>query len=250
MAYSVYKQNFYRTNFIYGFGRNEDVPEGINASVIGGYTNKQGFKRAYLGAELDRSRFKKTGSLLTYTIKAGGYLNKNDFQDIDLLLGVKHFTRLHTLNKYWYNRNYFDLSYTKQIKPFLNAPLLLDSEFGLPYFRNGLIEGEMRTTLKVESVFYNMKKILGFRFAPFMFGDLSLIQTLNRSLDKAIGYPAFGGGVRTRNENLIFGTIELKGYVFPRITEGMQHWKIEVGTNIKFRYNSSFINRPDFVKPN
>ena len=250
VAYSVYKQNFYRTNFIYGFGRNEDVPEGINASVIGGYTNKQGFKRAYIGAEMQRSRFKKTGSLFTYTFKAGGYLYRKELQDIDLLVNLKHFTKLQTLNKYWYNRNYFNLSYTRQIKPFLNQPLLLDSEYGLPYFRNGFIEGEMRTTFQAESVFYNLKKVLGFRFAPFFFGDLSLIQTLNRSIDKSIGYPAFGGGVRTRNENLVFGTIELKGYIFPRITEGMQHWKVEVSTNIKFRYNSSFINKPDFVKPN
>jgi hypothetical protein len=250
MAYSIYKQNFYRTNFIYGFGRNEDVPEGLNASLITGYTNKQGIRRVYYGVEVDASRFNKKGSLFSYTFKTGGYVNKKALQDIDLLLAMKHFTRLHTLNNYWYNRNYFDLSYTRQLNLFLNEPLLLDSEFGLPYFRNGHTEGSMRTTLKFESVFYNMKKILGFRLAPFVFTDMSLIQPLHQSLKKTNGYQALGGGLRTRNENLVFGTMELRGYIFPRVTEGAKNWKVELSTKLQFKYNSSFIRRPDFIKPN
>jgi hypothetical protein len=59
-----------------------------------------------------------------------------------------------------------------------------------------------------------------------------------------------GGGFRTRNENLVFGTIEVKGYLFPRVNEGTKNWRLEFSTNIRFKYNSSFIRRPDFVSPN
>ena len=27
-SYNLYKQNYYRTNYLYAFGRNEDVPTG------------------------------------------------------------------------------------------------------------------------------------------------------------------------------------------------------------------------------
>lgn len=250
VSYSLYRQNFYRTNFIFGFGRNEDVPEGINASVIGGFINKQGIRRAYYGLEMDASRFGKKSALHSYAFKLGGYLNNKNLQDIDLLLSANQYTRLRTMNPYWYNRHYFSLSYTRQIKPYLNQPLFLQSEYGLPYFRNGIIEGRTRTTARIESVFYNMKKLLGFRFAPFIFSDLSLLQPLNEPIKKTNGYTAFGGGVRTRNENLIFGTIELRGFIFPRVNEGIKNWKVDISTKLKFKYNSSFIRRPDFVVSN
>ena len=250
VSYSLYKQNFYRTNFIFGFGRNEDVPEGISASVIGGFTNKQGIRRTYYGLEADASRFGKKSALHAYIFKLGGFVNNKNLQDIDLLISANQYTRLRTMNAYWYNRHYFSLSYTRQMKPFLNQPLFLQSEYGLPYFRSGVIEGRTRTTARVESVFYNMKKLFGFRFAPFVFSDLSLLQPLNEPVSKTNGYSAFGGGVRSRNENLIFGTIELRGYIFPRVTEGIKNWKIDISTKLKFKYNSTFIRRPDFVLSN
>lgn len=250
VSYNIYRQNFYRTNFIYGFGRNEDVPVGIKAGLISGFINKQGVKRGYYGAELEWNRFSKSGCLHSYTLRAGAFAQSDGLEDIDILASINHFTKLKTLNKYWYNRNFFNVAYTRQINPYLNEPLFLDSEFGLPYYQRGLLEGEMRTSIKMESVFYHMKKFLGFRFAPFVFTDLCLFQPLGKSFNKTNGYPAIGGGVRTRNENLVFGTIELRGYYLPRPLDGMKNWKVEIGTKIKFKYNSNFIHRPDFVSPN
>ena len=40
-AVNIFKQNFYKTKYIYGFGRQEDVPEGFSLSLIGGWTDKQ-----------------------------------------------------------------------------------------------------------------------------------------------------------------------------------------------------------------
>ncbi|MBC7937991.1 MAG: hypothetical protein H7Y86_21800 [Rhizobacter sp.] len=249
-SYSIYRQNFYRTNFIYGFGRREDVPVGIKAGVTAGFINKQGIKRGYYGAEFEWNRFSQAGCLHSYTFKAGGFAGKDGLEDIDLLASINHFTKLTTLDKYWYNRNFLSVSYTRQVTPRLNEPLFLDSEFGLPYYNRGLLEGQMRTSIKMESVFYHMKKILGFRFAPFAFTDLALLQPLGKSLKKTIGYPAIGAGVRTRNENLVFGTMELRGYYIPRPIDGMKNWKIEVSTKLQFKYNSNLIRRPDFVSPN
>ena len=108
----------------------------------------------------------------------------------------------------------------------------------------------MRTTAKAEAVFFNMRKFFGFRFAPFIFTDMIFLKPSGRQIDKTNGYTAVGGGIRTRNENLTFGTVELRGYFFPRVNDGMKNWRVEVGTNLKFRYNSSFIRRPDFISAN
>ncbi len=249
-SYSLYRQNFYRTNFIYGFGRNEDVPEGINASFTTGWTNKQNIRRVYYGLDFEASDFSRKGYFRSYKFRLGGYSGNKHFEDVDLLLSIDQFTRLRKLNTTWRNRNFVSVSYTRQLNPLLNVPLFLESIFGLPYFTNGSIAADSRTTIKLESVFYNRNKILGFRFAPFGFTDVCFLKPTNEPSGKTTGYSALGGGIRTRNENLVFGTIELKGYFFPRKIEGMASWRVELTTKLQFKFNSSFVKKPDFVIAN
>jgi len=139
---------------------------------------------------------------------------------------------------------------TAQANPVLNAPLYLNSNFGLPYFNNGTLKSDLRATVKLESVFYNTTKILGFRFAPFVFGDAILLKPTKMGLKQSDIFTAIGGGVRTRNENLTFGTIELRAYYFPRTNGEIKGWKIELNSNIRFKFRSSFISRPDFIIAN
>ncbi len=249
-SYSLYKQNFYRANFIYGFGRNEDVPIGLSATLILGWTNKQDQRRPYYGIEFDANRFSAKKVFSSYKIRFGGYSTKGRLEDVDLLVGVDHFTRLRKLNTKWLNRNFVSFFYTRQLNTLLNQPLFIKSAFGLPYFLNGTIMADERTTVKLESVFFNLTRVLGFRFAPFVFGDISVIRPINQSIKKSDAYTAIGAGVRTRNESLVFGTIELRGYYFPRVIDGMQNWKIDVTTKLRFKFNSNFIKKPDFIRAN
>ena len=247
-SYTLYKQNFYKTNFIYGFGRNEDVPVGISASATMGWTNKDGKKRNYVGLSGEANKYTYGGNYYAFNARAGGFSDRHRIEDITYLLGVEHFTALRRLGPNWRNRNFVNVAITQQHNNLLNSPLFLESEFGLPYYRNGNIEATSRSTFRGESVFYNLKKVLGFRFAPFVFGGVSFIRPVKELQGKTGNFSAFGGGFRTRNENLILGTIEVKGYIFSRKTHPeMKNWRIDFGTNIKFRYNSSFIKRPDFV---
>ncbi|MFT3981327.1 MAG: hypothetical protein QM687_12705 [Ferruginibacter sp.] len=250
LSYNIYRQSFYRANFIYGFGINEDIPNGIKAGLIGGFINKQGVRRAYYGTEAEWSYFDKKGCLFSYTLKAGGFASRNNIEDIDFLMNIDHFSKLRTMGSQWYNRYYFSIGYTRQVNRNLNEPLFMNSDFGLPYYKRGLLEGKMRAAIKAESIFYNMHRFLGFRFAPFIFANLGVMQAVGDPYRKTNGYPVFGGGVRSRNENLAFGTMELRGYYIPRPFDGMKTWKVELGTNLRFRYNSNFIRKPDFVSPN
>lgn len=249
-SYTLYKQNFYRTSFIYGFGRNEDVPIGLSASLIAGWTNKQDQRRPYYGIEFEGTRFSKKGIFSSYKFRAGGYSTKGRIQDIDLLASVDHFSRLTRLSPTWLNRNFISFSYTRQLNPLLNEPLFLRSSFGLPYFSNGNTMADQRVTLRGESVFYNLRRLLGFRFAPFIFGDLCVVKPTNQISSYNNGYSAVGAGIRTRNESLVFGTIELRGYYIPRIIDGMKNWRVDITTKLRFRFNSNFIKKPDFIIAN
>ncbi|MBK6633790.1 MAG: hypothetical protein IPG38_05300 [Chitinophagaceae bacterium] len=247
---NIFRQLFYKTNFVYGFGRNEDIPEGFSVVFTGGYVMTQNIKRPYSGLDLSLANIKKRGLYFNYTFRAGAYYHQKRFEDIDLLFNVEHFTRLKRMSQSWYQRTFINTGIAVQVNPFLNSPLFLNSDFGFRYFNNSTYNSDIRMTLKTESVFYNTKKILGFRFAPFVFGDIILMKPTKQGLIKTDIFSAIGAGVRTRNENMIWGTIELKAYYFPRVVENMRPWKIELKSNIRFRFISRFINRPDFIVVN
>ena len=182
--------------------------------------------------------------------KAWSDKSTKEYKVLNLLFNIDHFTKLRKLNQQWFHRFFISTGITTQINPVFNSPLFLNSIYGLPYFNPENINADFRSTIKMESVFYNLKKILGFRFAPFIFSDVSLLKPVKENFNKSDLFTGIGGGVRTRNENLVFGTIELKGYYFPRTNGDMRGWKVEINTNIRFKYNSTFIKRPDFVVAN
>ncbi len=247
---NIFKQTFYKTNFIYGFGISEDIPEGFTVALTAGFINKQTVKRPYSGIDFQFTNFKKRGLYNNYIFRVGGYYNDHRFEDVDLLFQMEHFTRLKKLSPSWFLRTFITTSITAQVNPVLNPPLFLNSIYGLPYFNNADINADMRATCNGESVFFSTKKLLGFRFAPFIFSNVSLLKPSKMDLKHSDIFSAVGGGIRTRNENLIFGTIELKGYYFPRRNGDMNDWKIELNSNIRFKYKSNFINRPDFIVDN
>lgn len=247
---NIFKQVFYKTNFIYGFGRSEDVPEGFSVAVTAGYIDKQSIRRPYAGVDISVPNIRDKGFYSNYTFRFGGYFFRKRFEDVDLLISADYFTRLRKLSRSWYSRMFLSTGITTQVNPVLNTPLFLQSDFGLPYFNNGTVSSDLRAAVKAESVFYNTTRVLGFRFAPFAFADVCLVKPTKMNLKQSDLFTAIGGGVRTRNENLIFGTIELRGYYYPRVNGDMRNWKVELNSNIRFRFSSNFISRPSVINPN
>ncbi len=249
-AINIFKQNFYKTKYIYGFGRQEDVPEGYSLSLIGGWTNKQNRPRPYYGFDFARNYFGKKGNYYNYTFRAGTSVYDYKFEDVDLLFNLEYFSRLKTLGRHWYVRHFINFGVTQQLKTLLDQPLFLSSNFGLPEISNGNIAAQTRVTLKKEMAFYGNWSILGCRFSPFFFSNGCFLIPTKESLAKSEFYSSLGAGLRARNEALIFGTIECRFNYFPRINLGMQQFRIDFKTDLRFKYNSQYIKRPDFVSPN
>jgi len=251
VAFNIFKQEYYHTNFIYGFGRNEDVPEGYSFSVVSGLTQRNTRTRPYIGIDYERDYFIDQKNYTNFNIKMGGYLHNGSLEDIGFLSSVNYFTGLKKLsNPKWSKRNFVQISAAQQLNTILNEPLYLRSEYGIPTFKNDNIQAATRVSCNIESVYYNTVKYYGFSFAPFMFVNSSYIKLIGEALEKASIYTALGVGCRTRNENLVFGTIELKAYYYPRTISNMTPLNVSLSTGLKFRYNSQLIRRPDFVQLN
>ncbi|MBC7650241.1 MAG: hypothetical protein H7101_00675 [Deinococcales bacterium] len=251
-AYTIFKQEYYRTNFLYGFGRNEDIPEGFNYSLITGWTDRGDVARPYLGIDFQRNYFTGIKSYFNHTLKIGGYLNNKKIEDVGFLLSTETFTKLRKLGKSsWFTRHFLNASISQQYNRSLDEPIRLNSIYGIEQFNSDSATlADTRLSFGGTSVFYNTWKLSGFSFAPFAAANITFIKPIGKSIGRGDVYSSFGGGIRSRNENLVFGTMELKAFYFPRVTNTMNVWNITFVTDLRFRYNSQYIKRPDFVNMN
>jgi hypothetical protein len=246
---TLFRQYYYKTKYLYGFGITEDIPAGFNVSMTAGWYKQLDLSRPYLGFEGHRYYITHKRDITDLFLRTGGFLHQGSFQDIGLLAGGSFFTRLMNVGNAKM-RQYFRASYATLINRVALNPLRINNTLGLRNFNSDLASGDCRLALRSESFFFLQQKLFGFRLAPFISGDLVYL-TRNQSLTDDSGwFYGIGGGIRTRNENLPFGTYEFRALINPRKLAGDNRVKLSVAVNLKFRYNGSYVSKPDIVELN
>lgn len=247
--FSFFRQYFYKTNYIFGFGITEDVPYGYNIAFTGGWYKQSYLQRPYAGVDANRYVITKWGDMLQYFLRAGSFLNKGRIQDAAVLAGASAFSRVFT----WKNfkmRQYLRLSYTRQFNRAGLDALGINNVFGLQYIYSDPATGNQRSSLHTETIFFIRYKLLGFKLAPFVSADIAHFTPEQQSDKNAGYYVGLGGGMRTRNENLIFGTIELRFMYFLRWSEQHNAFKLTLLSNLRFRASFSYVKAPDIMQVN
>lgn len=246
---TFFRQEFSKTNYIYGFGTTEDVPYGYNIALTGGWYKQLDLGRPYAGINANRYFFTEKGEFFQYFLRSGAFFNQRKLEDASVLIGANLYSRLYVFKNFKI-RDYIKFSYTNLSNRVTSEPLRIDNPLGLQYFRSDSILGAQRLSFYTETYLISKHKVLGFQFSPFVFGNLTLMAREKTSLLNSNGYTGIGGGIRTRNENLVFGTVELRMAYFPRLSERMNSFKISLKSNLRFRYNSRYIKAPDVIQLN
>jgi hypothetical protein len=246
---SFFNQNFYKTRYIYGFGRTEDVPYGQQLTLLAGSVKQLGRDRPYLGAELVKSLVRKNGDFNSFTLSAGGFYFNKQVEDVVLLANASLFSRIIDMNRFKL-RHSVSITYSTILNQTIVLPLRINSEFGLRRFNADSLLGNKRIGIHAESVLFTPLTILGFRFAPMLFADMAMIAPQRQNLFRQQAYFGLGTGLRTRNENLVFGTIELRLYYFPVVTEDLSHFRVTLSSNLQVKYSSGFVKKPSFIRYN
>jgi Outer membrane protein/protective antigen OMA87 len=70
---TLFRQDFYKTKYVLGFGRTEDVAYGYRISFTGGWEKEQNRKRPYLAADLYWNHVNDNGTFYTYGAKIASY---------------------------------------------------------------------------------------------------------------------------------------------------------------------------------
>lgn len=246
---TFFRQNFYTASYIYGFGRTEDVPYGHSMSGYLGWSRELNRKRPYMGFEFEKAIVTPKNEFYNLAVRTGVYHNDGKLEDGVMLFSGSMTSRLIPYGELLIRQS-FSADYTRVFRQQTALPLDINNEFGLRYFVADSLLGTKRFHLNTETLVFTPISLAGFRFAPFGFGEMAMISDNSKSIFADKPYFGFGGGVRTRNENLVFGTIELRFVYFPRVVENINAFAIRLSSNLRVKYSAGFVKPPGFVRFN
>jgi hypothetical protein len=242
-----YNQNFYKTNYVYGFGRTEDIPYGQTINFTGGWSEDLGLRRFYAGVSGIKRIVRPSGRFYDMEAGAGTFFNKDVNEDGVLYVRGVFYSKLYGLKKLKI-RHQFGGGYARAFNTKVRDLLTVNNE--LRGFSPDSLYGFQRFSLRSESTVFTPFQLAGFRFAPFLSLESAHLERRNVDvIDKRFIWGTTGG-VRIRNENLIFGTIEFRAFYYPRTVPGVEQLSFKVTTNVRIKYSGSFVSPPDFVRYN
>ena len=245
-SFTFFRQEFYKTQFVYGFGRTEDIPYGHNMSILAGWQNLLNLQRPYFGFDAEKSFVHSGGNFYTLSLRAGGFPYHSRMEDATILLSSKLFSRLKTYRKFLLRQS-ADLDFTYVFNQRTNTLLDINYSYGLDGFRADSLLGTKRLHGRYELVVFTPWSILGFHLAPILFADIAWLAPIDKTLFYDKPYIGIGSGIRTRNENLVFGTIEVKFFYYPRTVEDISTFKVSVNTNLRIKYTAGFVRAPSLI---
>ncbi len=242
-AVTLFRLNYYRTNYFYGFGLTEDLPKGHRFTATTGWYRWNQVQRPYLGIDLLRYSSTPSGKYFQTFLRAGSFLGKGSPEDAGLLVGTTAYSRLYEPGRHKY-RQRISGSFTLLYNPVVSTPLRIDNAYGLPGYGTDSVLGASRASLWSESIMFIDRKYFGFKAAPFVFGGLSVIGPEREIWKKPDVFTGVGAGLRVRNENLIFGTVEARFTWFPKVVRNISPFYIDVAANLRFRYRTNYVQAP------
>lgn len=250
LSITVFNQNIIRTKYLYGFGRNEDLPIGQSLSLTLGKYYRDMNSISYAGLKYEKYALQSSGNYMHLNINIGSSYTEKKFQDFRFLSSLEIISKLKYLENGSPYRHIFNISIAQTLQNKFNEALLIYSNYGIPQLNKEQIKGGTRISGNWESVLYSAKTIYGFKSSPFVFANITYIKAIDEFKKNGGIFTAVGTGTRIRNENLIFGTIELKCFYLPRTDLQVSPWNFSFITNLKYKYNSTIIQKPDFVEIN
>ncbi len=214
VSFSFSQQDFYRSSLIYGFGVTEYIPYGKKMELVYGRESAEFVTRDYFGISYSYAKFYKNVGYLFNKVSLGGFWisDEDELEDLTLRMRTSYFSLLYKWGTY-YTRFFADLNYVTGVKRSLNDSIV----FGDENIRELSLsdKNEQKFTLSTEMVTFAPYNLVGFRFALFTFADGGF---LSENENIAVGgkfASSIGFGVRIRNENLVFKTLQLRFAYFP-----------------------------------
>lgn len=240
-------QQYYKDRFIYRFGANEDVPEGLIIQYIyGGIKKQYDEQHSYSGAEIARAKhFEKIG-YFSATFSFGVFYSKSIPNDITTNFNMYYFSNLKRINK-WFFRQFVYYNCVHGANKLFNETITLSSP-ELYGFSPGTLTGNTKMVLNSETVAYAPYNLIGFRFAPVIMVGLGMIGSPGRPITESNLYQGYSAGIMVRNENLVTSTFQFSVGYYPFLPDGSNSvFMYNPVTSFTLRVRAFVVSKPEFV---
>jgi len=238
---------YYKDQYIFRFGANEDIPEGVIIQFLYGLQYKElSGTRYYAGFDVSRGKHIDKIGYFSANAAYGSFFNDTETGNATLNLGLTYFTDL-LRSKGWYYRQFVYLKYINGInKPaYEKITLRPDELYG---FNNGSIVGNSKMILNLEGVTYAPYNFIGFRFAPLVLLGFGMLETKDVKLFAGHVYQSYAIGLLIRNESLLNSSFQLTFGAYPYLPDGNNNpTKFNPVTSFTVKFRSFAIRKPNVV---
>ncbi|MEE4257704.1 MAG: hypothetical protein V2I47_11760 [Bacteroidales bacterium] len=244
---SLSQNNFYKSRYFYEFGRIEDIPYGLLFNLTGGFESGEVYNRIYSGFSISASDYINNFGYLFGQISAGGYYFEDVIQEGIINMRLEYASGLFRIRHSNF-RLFSKMWYTTGINRLPDEYLRFDGDNGIENFSSTLLLDKRRLSFSVEPVVFTPIMFLGFRFVFFGFASFGMIGDVNETIFHNTIYQGYGAGVRIRNDNLVFNTLEISIGFYPGAPSDQDNFLINVNGIPTPEFNN-FLPKPPGVVP-
>ncbi len=246
----LFHQEFFKTNYFFGFGRTEDIPLSYSYSASFGVDKWVEKNRAYTA--LEAQKFWLAGkNVLAANAQVGSFWNKGNPEDIIMHLSFDYYSNLFRL-KNPKIREFLHADYIIAFRPTIYQfkPVNINREFGLLGYRYTLFNNSQRLVLSARTQYYSPLNLYGFKFNFFGQIQAALLASHKKLITDSPLYSSFTLGVQVKNENLAFNTLQLSASYQPIVDHsvesrnGPKNLFIQITSVSTFRFNIFALQAP------
>ncbi len=239
------QRRYVRDVLIYGFGRTEDVPYGTLMSVVSGFEEAELGLRQYYGVSFSRGQYIPKVGYLYGLVNTGSFFRAGQREQTVLNLETNYFSRLLRI-RWGQTRHFINTRLTLGTDRFNNEAINLNANnfFGANSDR---LFGTKRLLIGYENLLFSRANIAGFRVAFLTFMNLGLVSYPDRSLLAGPLYQGYGLGLRLRNENLTFNSIQIRVAYYPNLPNTADGLRYAFEAVPVLRFRDFDINSPQIT---
>lgn len=211
IGYSYRK--YYRDQYLFGFGRTEDIPAGSLISVSAGYEAGALHDRPYVGLKVAHGKYGTNFGYLYFDAQYDSFIRNKRWEQGEFSSELLYFTKLIPVGSWQWRHFIWNRTSWGINRRFGENILSISRSEGIRGFR-APARGTRKFVLNYESSLFTPLSFLGFRLALVNFADVAWISDGNHSNPfNSKPYQGYGLGIRFRNEFMALSTIQvLIGY--------------------------------------
>ena len=209
------QRDYFKDNYIFGFGKAEDIPKGIRLELTAGYEREELAERFYLGASVAHAHFLSNLGYLSNSYSVGTYLLGGHFEQSMVEASSTYFTKLYGSRKGFRQRSFVHLNGVLGYKRRANEVVSISDEAGIRGLKSEGLLGYSSFVVRYSHLLFTPWKPIGFQVAFGGFFDIGYVAEQAHELFSGRPYTGLGIELQVNNEDLVFGTLRLRLAFYP-----------------------------------